>query len=292
MFPDYFHESHDMTTMQLCASVRKRGSVDQCPSPALKGYSLCLHHARTRDVLLWSNANQSKSCAATKCQAFVRGCLLRKRLGLAGPGVLCRKNLANDEDLETCESARREHPLSYFAFEETGKVWWFHFGTLWRWCCRSPTPVNPYTKVPLSADTCRRLRAMWSYNRVHGIENPREEGTSLVDRIRYRVNVVCQLAQDNGFGAIDPNVFFELDRSRWIAIFHMVRDDLDTALPKSMVSVRNMVHRYIEYLFEMGGILPSEQCVDLASRVAYLMLMYPKDPYILLFTFLSAVYRS
>lgn len=292
MFPDYFHECCDVTTMQLCASVRKKGSTDHCPSSPLKGYSLCRQHARTRDIVLWSDANQSNSRAAIKCQAFVRGCLLRKRLGLAGPGVLCRKGLANEDDLETCETVGREHPLTYFAFEESGKVWWFHYGTLWRWCCRNADPVNPYTKVPLSGDTRRRLRAIWAYNRVHGIDNPREDATTIADRVRYRVNIMCQIAQDNGFGALDPNVFLELDKSRWITIFRMVRDDLDITLPKNMVRVREMMRRYVEYVFETSSMLPNDQCVDIATRVASLMMLYPKDPYIIVFTMLSALYRA
>jgi len=277
--------------MEMCVSVRRKGSTDHCPSPPLKGYHLCSQHARMRDIVLWSDANRAKSAAAIKCQAFVRGCLLRKRLALAGPGVLCRKGLANEEDLETCEVAEREHPMTYFAFSESGKVWWFHFATLWRWCCRNADPVNPYTKVPLSADTRTRLRAIWTYNRVHEIDNPREDSTSSADRIRYRVNIICQIAGDHGFGAIDPNVFLELDKSRWITVFRMVRDDLDVTLPKSMVRAREMTKRYIEYLFETASMLPNAQCVDLASRIACLMLLYPKDPYILAFTFLSAVYR-
>ncbi len=277
--------------MQLCASVRKKGSTDCCPCSPLKGYSLCRTHARNRDVVLWADVNQSNSRAAIKCQAFVRGCLLRKRLALAGPGVLCLNGLANDEDLDTCEVASREHPLSYFAFEESGKVWWFHFGTLWRWCCRNADPVNPYTKVPLSAETRRRLRAVWSYNRVHGIDNPREDA-SPTERIRYRINILCQIAQDNGFGAIDPNIFLELDKSRWISMFRMVRDDLDVTLPKNMVRVREMTRRYIEYMVETSSMLSNDQGVDLATRIASLMVLYPKDPYIIVFTILSALYRS
>lgn len=252
---------------------------------------MCSQHARGRDIVLWSDVNTRKSAAATKCQAFVRGCLLRKRLGLAGPGVLRRSGLANDDDLETCEDAHHEHPLSYFAFEESGKVWWFHYGTLWRWCCRSPDPVNPYTKVPLSSETRNRLRAIWAYNRVHGIDNPREEATPAAERIRYRVNLICQIAKDNGFGSISPSVFLELDRARWITIFRMIRDDLDTTLPKTMGRVRDMTRKYIEYMFEVGSMLPNNACVELASRIAMLMLLYPKDPYILVFTMLSAVYR-
>jgi hypothetical protein len=72
----------------------------------------------------------------------------------------------------------------------------------------------------------------------------------------------------------------------------MVRDDLDVTLPKNMVRVREMTNRYIEYLFETACMLPNEHCVDLATRIASLMLLYPKDPYIIVFTFLSALYRS
>lgn len=72
----------------------------------------------------------------------------------------------------------------------------------------------------------------------------------------------------------------------------MVRDDLEVTLPKNMVRVREMTRKYIEYLFEAGPMLPNTAYVDLASRIAFLMLMYPKDPYILVFTLLSAVYRS
>ncbi len=278
--------------MRLCLSVRRKGSTDYCASSPLKGYSLCLQHARTRDIVLWSDANKEKTSAAIKCQAFLRGCLLRKRLALAGPGVLCRKGLANEEDLETCEDVHREHPMTYFAFEESGKIWWFHFGTLWRWCCRNSNPVNPYTKVPLSTDTRRRLRAIWAYNRVREIENPREDATTINDRIRYRVNMICQIAADNGFGDIPPETFLDIDKSRWIAIFRMIRDDLEVTLPKTMVRAREMTCRYIEYMFEMSSMLPNTQSVDLATRIALLMMLYPKDPYILVFTFLSALCRS
>lgn len=277
--------------MQLCVSVRRKGSTEPCPVSAMKGYSLCKHHARNREIVLWSTANQDKTVVATRIQAFVRGCLLRKRLALAGPGVLRRQGLANEEDLETCEDVHREHPMTYFAFEEGGKVWWFHFGTLWKWCCRCADPTNPYTKVPLSSDTRRRLRAIWAYNRMHDIENPREDSTPLSERVRYRVNILCQIASDNGFGSISPNLFFELDRSRWMTMFRMIRDDLDVTLPKHMVRVREMTQRYIEYMFETGAMLPDSACVELASRIAFLMLMYPKDPYILAFTVLSALYR-
>ena len=148
--------------MPSCASVRKRGSLDQCPLKALTGHTLCGVHARSKAVMLWAVVNQDKVGAATRVQAWIRGILLRRRLRLGGPGVLRRTGLSNDDDLVTCESSDRQYPLDYFAFEENGKVWWFDFGTLWKWAQRSTEPANPYTKVPLSVETRTRLRKVVS----------------------------------------------------------------------------------------------------------------------------------
>jgi hypothetical protein len=97
----------------------------------LKGHTLCGTHARAKNVTLWAEAHKGNTSGLRKAQGLIRGWLVRRRLRYAGPGVLCRKNLANDEDLETCEESSKEHPFDYFAFEENGKVWWFHFPTLW-----------------------------------------------------------------------------------------------------------------------------------------------------------------
>lgn len=144
-----------------CASVRKKGSLDQCPANALFGHTLCGSHARAHTTVLWADANASKTACIIKIQAFVRGGLLRKRLRLNGPGVLYRSGLANDEDLVTCEDKERQDPLTYFAFNENGKVWWFDYATLSNWVYRSNIPLNPYTKVPLDIDTKRRMFQIW-----------------------------------------------------------------------------------------------------------------------------------
>lgn len=278
--------------MKLCAAVRRRGSDSQCSSPALLGCTLCLSHIRCRNVELWADVHRSRAFLVARFQAVVRGWLVRRRLGLAGPGVLCRRNVANTEDLETCEEAARVHPFDYFAFVEAGKVWWFSFSTIWRWACRNPNPLNPYTKTPLSAETCGRLRALWRYKRTHEGGVPVEEGSvSYEDRIRFRVHVAVQLFRDHGFGAIPPSTFMDLKRSQWNALFRMIRDDLPTTLPKSQADTREMCRRYLEYMAESSAGLSKEQYLNQASRVLFLMLLYPKDPYIVAFTVLSALYR-
>jgi len=272
--------------MKLCAAIRQTGSDHACEKTALPGCTLCLTHLRSRNVTLWSTYHAVKSNRVARIQALARGWLLRRRLALAGPGVLCRKELANQEDLETCEEASREYPMDYFAFEESGKVWWFHFPTLWRWMCRNLDPVNPYTKVPLSTDTRIRLRAMWRYKRIYE-SIPAEPNTE--DRIRLRMNVVSQLLQDHGFGQIAPTLFCELSRSQWVALFRMVRDDLAINVPQ--LRIQRMTKRYIEYFEELMPPLTPAQFQDQASRVLFLILMFPKDPYSIAFTILSALYR-
>lgn len=119
-----------------------------------------------------------------------------------------------------------------------------------------------------------------------------EEGSvSYEDRIRFRVHVAVQLFRDHGFGAIPPSTFMDLKRSQWNALFRMIRDDLPTTLPKSQADTREMCRRYLEYMAESSAGLSKEQYLNQASRVLFLMLLYPKDPYIVAFTVLSALYR-
>ena len=275
--------------MALCSSVRKKGSTMQCGAKPLKGHTLCGTHARSKRVTLWSELYLGKADGLVKFQANVRRWLVQRRLALAGPGVLCRKNLTNTEDLETCEESDREHPMTYFAFEENGKIWWFHFPTLWKWSIRSFEPTNPYTKTPLSYATRKRLRAMWSYNRRRNLDIPAEPNT-LEDRIRCRWNVICQMFVDNGFGDIDPRIFTHLLKPDYIAVFRMLRSDLEIVFTESS-AIRKFANGLIKRLLSAAHVLPPAVFCLHASYILQLILMFPKDPYVLSFTTLSALYR-
>lgn len=218
--------------------------------------------------------------------------MVRLRFQSAGPGVLCRKGLANQEDLETCEDVSRVHPLRYFAFEESGKIWWFDFQTIWKWTSRNLEPSNPYTKVPLTSDTRTRLRSMWRYKRLYEREIPAEPGNiPLDDRIRFRLNVVCQLLSDHKFGAISPDVFLRLSRSQWSAMFKLVQDDLPTLLQSAALRTRELTDVYLGYMRETAAEMSTPQYIQEASRMLFLMLMDPKNPYVVAFAVLSALYR-
>ena len=275
--------------MASCASIKKKGSVEQCPTKALVGHTLCGRHARAKHVTLWSEFHKDRSQSLVRFQAIVRGWLVRRRLRYGGVGVLCRKNLANDEDLETCEEASKEDPFQYFAFEENGKVWWFHFPTLWKWCLRSSQPTNPYTKVALTSDTRKRLRAMWGYYQRYKLSRP-EEPSAFGERLVGRWNIICQLFADNGFGNIDPRMFLHMGKNQYAVIFRFLRDDMEMVYSKNN-KTKDFVVRHCNRMIHNAHLVQSNIYILNGAYTLMSMLIYPKDPYILAFTVLSALYR-
>lgn len=272
-----------------CASVKKKGSTEQCSAMVLKGHTLCGTHARAKYVTLWTEAHNDKTLSLRKAQALVRGWLIRKRLKYSGPGVLKRSDLANNEDLETCEEASREHPFEYFAFEENGKVWWFHFATIWKWCLRSADPTNPYTKVPLTAETRKRLRAMWAYKFRHKLPLP-EEPTIFSERLAARWNIICQLFADYGFGNINPNIFTRMGKMEYSVMFRFLRDDMEIAFSNSSKTKR-FVLAQCNRMIGNAHVVQSNIYILNSAYILMVLLMHPKDPYVLAFTLLSALYR-
>lgn len=266
----------------LCASVRKRGCLDQCPLKALQGHTLCGKHAKSKTVVLWADANRSLSAKLVRIQALIRGWLIRKRLQLGGPGVLSRKGLANDEDLETCEESSREDPFTYFAFEESGKIWWFSFQTIWKWCIRNPT--NPYTKVPLSSDTRKRLRAMWYYQRRNKLPLPKAPA-QFGERNQAYWNVILQTFEDYGFGQVAMSI--NIPKHAYNTMFRLLRDDIEVTMTNKAAKERVDKHIRTVLLSTSPLQLYLLQC----AYTLMVILMIPKDPYELAFTVLSALYR-
>ncbi len=273
--------------MNRCASVRKKGSKDQCLALALKGHSMCGRHARMKTPQIWASLHRTTRLPTV--QALVRGWLLRRRLALAGPGVLRRTALANDEDVFTCESKDRQHPLEYFAFEESGKVWWFDAKSLWAWVARSAEPVNPYTKVPLTPDTRRRLRAYWAYTYRTVRPLPVEKGT-FEQLLSYRWNVLTQVFRDNGFVDVSPHSFRTFSRQELLSMFVLLHQDLLVVLPE-----RDMYRERLLRLARRGMTVRPEttpqQYLLHAAWLLELMVMIPRDPYVVVFSILSAFYR-
>lgn len=266
--------------MGRCAAVRKKGAKDQCPIPAMKGHPLCRRHAGARAPVLWKDVH--KASPVVRIQSIARGWLLRNRLALAGPGVLDRKGLTNEEDLFTCETKERQHPLRYFAFEEAGKVYWFDAESLWQWASRSVTPVNPYTKTPLPNDVRKRLREWGWRNRTSctDINNVNETMTR-------RWNLIVQVFRENGFTDSHPEQFANFDMSDYRTMFVFLERDLQIVLPEKDINRERLLR-----LCRRGQKGEDNDVVPMHKVfLLFRMLSIPKDPYILVFSILSAFIR-
>jgi hypothetical protein len=272
-----------------CESIRKKGATDQCPTLALMGHTLCGRHARMKAPVRWADVHRHKSHRIAKAQALIRGWLLRKRLALGGPGVLCRKNLANDEELVTCVEKDRQDPFEYFGFEENGKVWWFDFASLWRWIIQTHEPVNPYTKVPLSNEARRRLRALWAYNQRHKLPMP-PESPHFSQRLQQRWNVLCQLFIDNGFVDVHPNNFLNLHKHELRSMLILLHRDVQVLLRNSDPG-RGRILRLCTAPIYSQNITEPSRYVMWVPYILMLILAVPKDPYVMTFSVLSALYR-
>jgi len=271
--------------MPVCASVRKKGSLEQCRSKALVGHTLCGIHAKCKVPRLWVDAHQDKVAPLIRIQAWGRGWCIRRRLALAGPGVLHRVGLSNDDDLETCETSDRQYPLDYFAFEENGKIWWFDFATLWKWAQRSTEPSNPYTKVPLSAETRTRLRQMWSYRRRHREPIPADP-FQFSERLTMRWTIISQAIADCGFGTLPVDPFLNLTMHQYTRVFRLLRDDVEATLPGNRFA-SHLIHRC---LMTAGTIAPANFILQ-GSYALMAMLCHTETPFPLAFCILSALHR-
>ena len=274
--------------MVQCASVKKRGSTDPCTSNALVGHTLCGRHARMKDPELWVAVHPTPPI--TKVQALARGWLIRKRLSYAGFGVLSRKGLANDEDIISFNEKERVHPMDYISFEENGKHWWFEFGSLWTWCMRNYTPVNPYTKVPLKAETRKRLRTIWGYKK-RNLEPVPLESEVFIDRVRHRLNIVTQHFADYGFVEVYPEHFIDFTRNDYKTMFILLHRDIETVIPASdpfrqRVAMLCGNRAFAPNVFQKDTIFIL-QCLN---TLLHIITLY-RDPYTITFSILSVLYR-
>lgn len=278
-----------MSQAHLCASVKKKGSAQPCEAPRLANVMFCGRHARMRNHVLWTTVMGSRLHPHfTRAQALIRGWLLRRRLKMAGPGVLRRGDVANDEDLNTCEDKTRQHPLTFFSFEEAGKVWWFDYATLFRWCEMSPEPVNPYTKTLIPPEALRRMLWLWvhSFNNLPATARLAEETPGM--RYTGRINRLCQLFSGYGFTGVGPEHFHRLGRADYLVLHQLILEDLGTAFREGPVKQR-LLSWTQHSLIQIRRAIPY-QPQSYVARLAYLAYI-PADPYVVLFSILSALYR-
>ena len=208
---------------------------------------------------------------------------------MSGPGVLSRNNLANDEDLVTCIEKERQHPFDYFSFNENGKIWWFDFNTIWKWSLRSHEPTNPYTKVPIAVDTLKRLHAGWGYRLRHRIDLP-DESLIYEERMSGRHNLLCRMFMNYGFEDIHPRMFSNFTKLDYLTIFRLLDDDARVVFREDD-PIKEHIHRHCLRAQHLVHSVPAQQYHLFCTSSLLMMLAKPKDPYILCFTVLSAMYR-
>jgi hypothetical protein len=207
----------------LCNSCKNKSSTERCSSKALKNLQFCGKHARSKKPKLWTDTADLK-LKALLIQKIWKGWNVRRILKLSGPGVLKRSVCHNDDELYTCEEKDRIHPGNYFAFEESGKVYWFDIRTIHQWCTENLKPTNPYTKEPITKESLQRLREC-SLRRTTVLlplyHNPLYS-TNLEKALTCRWNTICQILTESLYEEIVPSDFFMLNRHRlWEFTFHL-----------------------------------------------------------------------
>lgn len=187
------------------------------------------------------------------------------------------------------EGKDRQYPFDYFSIEENGKVWWFDYHTIFNWSLQSHVPTNPYSKTPLTIHDRKRIREVWGYRQRHNMTLPKE---SLVyeDRIRGRWNFLCQVFEDYGFSDIHPNTFIRMTKANFYAMFRMIGEDIEVSVSKHS-HYKQRVLRLCESPIRNVHTMKSEKYALYSMITLIIMITKPKDPYILVFTLLSALHR-
>jgi len=271
-----------------CAATQNRKSDEQCKSNALCDGGLCGRHIKSKSPRLWVDVMSVKATKLPKAQAMIRGYLVRIRLKNAGPGVLKRSVIVNDEDCVTYTDKNKVHPFDYFAFEEGGKIWFFEFSTIWDWCRRSFRPTNPYTKSQLTIETKSRLREIWRYRDKYKHPIP-PESNLFSERLMCRWNSVCQVIHDHGFDNIHPNLFIDFGPREYYHFFQILKDEI---LKKKMNPYEMKLVSYCNTGVHLSSVGTYYQSSLFSLLMLMRMLTLCHQPYEFIFRVVSALYRS
>lgn len=215
--------------MNRCFSCKTQDSDERCGNPCLRTLIVCRRHARMKRPRLWYEVNTWVVRAIVRVQAVWRGYSVRTRLALAGPGVLRRADCHNDDELTTCVSKTRQHPLDYFGFLENGTLYWFDQRTILQWAHSNQYVLNPYTRQPLSKDTLRRLREL-SHKRSCS-KTPLYHSSSVIPRILsdrrdMRWLRVCQILQENDIRTLRFEHFASMSPEQIEYFLNFLREDI------------------------------------------------------------------
>jgi hypothetical protein len=214
-------------------------------------------------------------------QKIWRGFCIRKRIIECGPGALKRSLCHNDEEMVTMESKHRQYPLDYFSFEEGGKVFWFDIESIARCVFDKSTPVNPYTRQPITLETRKRLRKIWFLRRTGRI----------LDFSKIWIQV-CQILEENGFEEINPLLFESLNRTQFLVFLTLLKSDLTAIVAESpkhrgrilaLTAVNHVIKKHTPFNGQIDGV----------RKVGLLLynLLHMVNPYPICFAIMSSITR-
>ena len=260
-----------------CASCQNSTTNARCMTAAISGLQFCGRHAKVKTPRIWAEINNVEP-KVILIQKIWRGFSIRNRILECGPGVLNRALCQNDEEIVTMESKHRQHPLDYFSFEEGGKVFWFDIESITRFVFDTSTPVNPYTRQPITLETRRRLRR--KYFRIR-------KGRVL-DSSKIWIQI-CQILEENGFEGINPMLFESLNRTQFSVFLNLLKSDLTAILaesPKhkgriiSLAAVKHVIRKHTPFTGQTDGV----------RKVGVLLynLLHVPNPYPMCFAIMSS----
>lgn len=278
-----------------CASCKNKTSDEQCPNKTLKGLIFCGKHARVKNTRLWAD-NSNLNETVIPIQKIWRGYRIRNILHLAGPGVLNRKLCHNDEELVSMEEKKTVSPLNYFAFEESGKNYWFDIRSIIEISVTNINPTNPYTRTPLTIETRQRLRKL-TIKRIRSglpiLHTKQEKSYSEITTQSWIT--ICQIIVENGFFDMSPNYFTFLNKTQLNIFVNLIYQDMIiwSLEHKDKNSLR---YRYIKLLKRLGVHTSSHQSTQqyssyIISKILLAILTDYPEPYPICFIIMSSLHR-
>jgi hypothetical protein len=280
--------------MITCLCCKSKVSTLRCPNPALSGSLFCGLHVRVKNPRLWTVVHKVNERLELIVKIW-RGYLVRKRIQLAGPGVLNRSKCINNEDVGTLDEKQTVHPFDYFGFEEDSKLYWGDIRSMIAILGSNLIPVNPYTRNPFSIETRRRLREIYRYRIRSNLQvdlNEKKVDIDLV--ISDRWLHICQIIYEHEIGELNPNRLVSMSRNDLVQFMTNILEDTHAWALAHKTYASN---RYKYYSLVRTGVTKYYEIFDI-QRYAYitstilLFILYDcKNSYDFSFIILSSFYK-
>jgi len=280
--------------MVACYSCKNKNTTERCTSTALAGIRFCGRHAKMKNPKLWVDIHDLDK-KSTKISKIWKGYFIRKQLQLAGEGVLKRKLCNNTDELISMESIESIYPLDYFGFEENGKIYGFDIRSLIHILNKNLKPANPYTRQPLTIETRKRLREIFSYRTRRSLPIFYEHNIlkNPTDVLNNRWLQISQIVEENGFFDINPDIFLSLNKSQLYILLSMTCNDMKTWASEHKVEKS----KRFNYIFWIQNVLKKFSTSDThlfsfyVSSILVSILYHCKEPYSVCFIFMSSLYK-